>query len=336
MKKARAYLKNAFNGIVDAGTIDAQSRPSHIFRCLQEDCPATLHWVREHARLENTKRVGAHFARNPSSKHAENCRYDYEATVSRHRELTYLKDGQLHLRVNFPLGAAWSDTHQGRGALTKRQRQAAENNAGIRSIGSMAALLAFINKELGGLESDQLDDLVLDYQGERFPWAKLFIDADSGEKLWQAATASTDRPEPRLLLLTPLREKDPNPNGKRRFDCGMLESRVQGENREIHVTITCETDEIARLIRIGQPALTTARPYVPPARTTLRPGQKDIYVTLSLASPLQLAPIHSEEKPAPAPPYTPSGRPREQLSLFTENEDFGGCGCMHPAGFNGF
>ncbi len=314
MKKARSFsLKGEFEKVVRAGDVPESERHRHEFKCLDPGCDAHFHLVKSHRRKENTEKIEATFARNAGSTHRDGCDYDYETIAKKHRYQSFIKDGKFYLRINFPVGGKYSDRHPERGGLTRTQRSAAERNTDKKPVASMEALTKFLEKEFGSLQSESLENLVLDYQGKSYPWPEVFTNADNYERL-HAEAAKQDERKGLLVAVEPLRETSRNGKDKRRFLCEPQDVVINMQHQVIQPVIVCENDDLAKKIEAGQALLLAARPFVS-AEALSRPptpGQK-LYVSLYVHDAAQMAPVRDTvlHRPLLMAPVT-----AHQLDLF--------------------
>lgn len=314
MKKARSFsLTGEFERVVRAGDVPESERHKHDFKCLDPNCEAHFHLVKSHRRKENTEKIEATFARNAGSKHKDGCDYDYETIAKKHRYQSFVRDGKFYLRVNFPLGGKYSDRHPERGGLTRTQRAAAERNTDKKPVASMEALTKFLEKEFGSLQSESLENLVLDYQGKSYPWPEVFTNADNYERLHTEA-AKQDERNALLTTVVPARAGSENSKGKSRILCEPQDVELNGQHQLIQPVLVCETTELARKIRMGQALLVATRPYVSPEALSKppEPGQKlNIYLYIHEAA--QIAPVRGAVLHKPLLMATRTSR---QLDLF--------------------
>ncbi len=248
------------------------------FRCLSEECNAAFYWVRPHRKFENTKEVDSTFRRFSKSPHQEDCRFDFENKVSAHKNLTFFKNGQFHLRINFPLGSSWADQNPEKGRLTRAQKRAAENNKGLKAVSSLSEMVHFLEREFGSLEDEALENLVLDYQGRSYPWREIFAGNRHYSKLFSAATdENEDESRSVLAVLRPEKEIAGNAKGKRRFVCAMQSGQTERGAENIKPVITCETKlsvlSVEAAIRNNKTVLMAVRPFVSPTTLTLKNRQ---------------------------------------------------------------
>lgn len=266
MKKVRAFnLDGSFAGVMDSFSVGDETRRDHHFKCLDPECNAKFHWIKGYKRDENTKEVDPTFGRNPSSKHREGCKYDYEVIASRNSAVSFYKDGKYFLRVNFPMGGSWSDLNPRRGRLTRIQRQTAEDNTGKKSVSSIAQAINFLNEQFGSLDHPALEDLYLDYQGRSYAWKDVFVTHDDYTKIFNAAVTNEDVQKSIVATLMPNHQISDNNNGKKRFQCTFQYASVGGRAIRIAPVLVCEDDRIAAEIgdNLKQATLAVSRPFIP-------------------------------------------------------------------------
>ncbi|HEY8191283.1 MAG TPA: hypothetical protein VIG74_02570 [Alphaproteobacteria bacterium] len=301
MKRVRSFtLYGDFEKVRDASNVGEPWRHCHDFKCLDSQCGAEFHWRRASSPLENTKEVSATFVRNPSSKHRAGCDYDYEAKASGSAESAFVQNGRLHLRINFPLGGAYSDLHPERGLLTAAQKRVAAENTGKKSAGSAATMVKFLEREFGTLENPALENLVLHYQGRSRDWNNIFVKSSEGARLYrEAASPASDKSAGMLAIVKPEAEISPSAKGKPRVACAEVTVDVDGRSFRIRPLIICETAAIAQSIKPDIPLLVAVRPFISPADLKDRPvGVVNLH--LYVADHTQFAPIaESYWNPAP-------------------------------------
>src|SRR6185295_4622005 len=265
MKRTRSLnLSGEFERVVHAREVPPAERRQHHFMCLDENCGAQFHLVRRHRRKENTEVEAPTFARNPSSKHREGCKYDFEYIASHHQYQSFVQGDKLHLRINFPLGGCTSDRHPEQGGLSQAQRAAADRNTDKKPVASLQVLARFLEKQFGNLQSDALENLVLDYQGISYAWENVFTDADSYARLYTEAAREENDKKGLLIAVRPSHETSRNRNDKRRFLCEPQNVIIGGRRETIRPVIVCENDAIADQVRLGRTMMVATKPYIPP------------------------------------------------------------------------
>jgi hypothetical protein len=314
MKKVRSFsLRHEFERVVHAGDMPEAERHRHHFKCLNDKCSAAFHLVRGHRRKENTETVDATFARNPGSKHSGGCQYDFESIASHNQYQSFVQDDKLFLRINFPLGGRYVDRHPERGGLTREQRAAADRKTGKKPVAALAVLTHFLEKQFGSLQSEALEDLVLDYQGRSYPWPDVFTDADSYARLHSEAAKDELEKKGLLVAVKPLHEASLSGKGKRRFLCESQMVTIGGRREIIRPVIVCENDEVANEIRKGRTMLVASRPFIPDhVLSQDLPADSKVHVTLYVHDKGQIAPVPEStwRKPVLA-----CGAPRNQIQL---------------------
>jgi hypothetical protein len=317
MKKVRAFsLKGEFERVVRAGELPESARRQHKFKCLDAGCSAAFHLVKGHRRKENTEPIAPTFARDPGSRHREGCRYDYDVIASHHRYQAFIRDEKLFLRVNFPLGGKPTDRHPERGGLTGAQIRAAERNTSKQPVASLQVLTRLLGKEFGSLQSEALENLVLDYQGHSYAWPDVFTDSDSYARLHQEAAKKEDERKGLLIAVKPLNEIPRNDKGKMKFACEPQNIVVGGRHEIIRPVLVFENDELAKDMKAGKTMLVATRPFIPDrvlAKSNPPGGNVSVYLYVHDKSQITPVPESTWRKPILGPTPEPGG----QLPLFT-------------------
>jgi len=263
MKKVRSFsLTDEFQGVVQADAITHETRHAHKYRCLSETCNAAFHWRAGHRRDDNTRIFSATFARYAASAHQDNCPYDFENFVHRHKEIAFFQNGKFYLRVNFPLGADYTDLNPNRGRLTRAARETAENNTGKKSVRSMDDLVKLLEKEFGSLEHEALENLMLDYQGQSYAWPSLFLKGQDYGVLHKAFVAPTDKPQAHLVLVKPSHRIPSNAKGRPRFSCEAQTTMIDGHPVVVRPVIVCDSPDTVKKLEARQPMLVAARLFI--------------------------------------------------------------------------
>lgn len=280
MRKTRAFdLNGVFKDVADARTIDPALVTACRFRCLDENCTAAFHRVSGYRRQENTNEVPPHFARNPHETHRTDCPYDYETKAARHHDVTFMKNGELHLRINFPLGSSYRDLNPARARLPRVDRRTAEDNTGIQSARSLPDMVKILKDEFGGLESPALENLKLDYQGRSFAWMDIFVTPARYGRLVEAAASGTGEQDAVLADIVPEREIGRNSKNKRRMSCAAETALIGDRSLKIRPIIVAGDDNIIDTLSAGDHFLVAARPFVP-ATTPKNGNTIDVYLYL--------------------------------------------------------
>lgn len=276
MKTAKAFDKETgiLRGLLDARSVTEETRRAYVYQCRYNACDCTMHWRKAVHGKGNTQPVPPTFVKNRASDHKDKCPGDLERIHRENINYTTLKDGQIHVRVNFPLGSSNVDRHPLGGYLSDEIMQAAKNDRIIRPFGSLSSLAKFFEKNFGGLESEAARDVIIHYQGQSVEWSKLFKGSDRYEKLYirsQNHTYSDAGKEtpPIVTVVRPYKEISPNREGKRRFECEEQEVVVDGRKQRIVPVIVCSRSEptLASTMHTHMEArdnvLVTARPFHP-------------------------------------------------------------------------
>lgn len=211
----RAFDKSTgkFVGFQIASEKTDGTRYSHDYRCPDEECSCGFHWRRAVRPHQNTEYRPATFVKNPSSSHRKGCSFDYSAFAKRYHEQVYYDGDMLNFRVQFPLGAAPSDLYPDN-YLTDQQKRAARNKVEKRGFKSLRELVDFIENKKHGLESIDMSDVNLLYQGKKYSWSDIFTESDRYEKL-----LNTSNDNLLLTVVKPLEKTSTNHKGKWRFSC---------------------------------------------------------------------------------------------------------------------
>ena len=271
MRRIRALDKVTGDlvGIQHAKDKNEQTRRSHIYKCLNTSCSCTYHWRKKVGAKENTDPRPATFVKNKSSDHVAGCRYDFTEFAKDHRDVVYTKDDILHLRIQFPLGTTRSDLRPWiPGALSERQRNAANANIDKMGFASMDALLDFVNKKLGGLDDPILDEVVLHYQGLNLGWNELFVASDEYSKLVRRGRGKDEQGQtlPTFSIVKPSHAGTKTPKGNRRFICEPQEARPDKRLMEVTPILVCKDDFtvacLDQIVEHDDAVLVAARPYI--------------------------------------------------------------------------
>lgn len=299
MKCVRSFdtQSGEYLGVLHASRVTPATRYSKGYRCLDSACDCSFHWRRAVDAKENTEHRAATFAKNPSSAHAPDCRYDFERIASENPEQTFYKGGQFHLRILFPLGSSKYDRFPMRpGYLRSRQIRAAHANVDKVGAPSVKEAVRFLEKQFGSLEDPGLGNLVLYYQGQSYDWEDTFVASDEYKKLIDKAskTDGLDRRDVALSVVRPIHEISPSQKGSRRFVCEPQYAKANYNTLDVKPILTCETPEIAEkvteVMSKGQPLLVASRPFMPGTQRLGAPVQ----VYLHVHEPRQLSEISND------------------------------------------
>lgn len=322
MKKAKALDKETglLIGLVGALSMTEAQRYAFDYRCPEAACDCKVHWRRAVEAKENTDPRPPTWVKNPSSQHAAGCFHDYERIASENHEYTYFLNGQFHVRINFPVGAAKQDTYPLRpGYLTEHQLSAAENTKHIKPFGNLKDLVKFIEKNLGPIDGDTLPDLVMHYQGKEAHFADKIIGSLDYARLYDAtllpegqSTAASA-----LTVVKLAHEIEKNRSGKHRFSCMTQDVKIDGRKHSITPVIVCPADspefvEEMRAATIGgQVMAVMARPFSRGANFS----HASTPVYLSLAKDRQIAAIADSYWKEPPVSYMKDFK-RRQYDIF--------------------
>ncbi len=215
------------------------------YTCLACD-KAFFHWRKETRRKGNQDLLPETFVRNRSSAHETGCRYDYERLTQENSGTVYIRDGRLHIRLNFPIGSAARDLSPPRADFNK----AARGSASViekKPIGSMRLLVDFLEKNFSSLDDPALNDIDFDYQGKVFAWRDLFIPKERYKTLYNHSRQKD--PDGSLVVVYPRAEIKRSNKGKPRFVCEMQYAEGN-RNLRVKPILVCKDEEMADHIRL--------------------------------------------------------------------------------------
>lgn len=222
------------------------------YTCLGCDS-AHYHWRKQTRRNGNTETLRETFVRFRGTAHETGCRYDYFEFARDNPENVYIKNDQLHIRVNFPLGSSHDDQFPPRKEFDAAPYHGILPRIKKEPIDSLRKLVDLLEKRFGSLEDKALDDVLLDYQGQTYHWDELFVASDRYKSLYQAAhdgMSEDGRAPPMLVVVKPLSEIAPNAKGKRRFVC---EAQYANTDKlkliEVKPILVCDDDDTSNHIR---------------------------------------------------------------------------------------
>ncbi len=284
MKRVKGLDKESGTlvGMVHAASVTEGSRYAYKYGCVYDDCGCTFHWRRAVQAKGNTDPIPATFVKNRSSSHKDGCPADFEAIHRENSEYTTLKDGAIHVRVNFPLGSAPVDRFPKRGYLSEELLKAALNQKDIQPFGSLKELVKFIDKNFGGIESDAAAEIMVNYQGRAVEWGKLYKGSDRYEKLYARSRdfkyqdEGKDTP-PIITVVRPVTDLGISEKGHRKFGCEEQRVKIEGRWQRVIPVIVCDkfnTDlahAIEKNIEDNETMLIAARPFHPGMRS--KPAQ---------------------------------------------------------------
>lgn len=323
MKKAKAIDKKTglLVGLMSAASLTEEQRYAYDYRCPDAACDCKVHWRRTTEAKENTEIRPATWVKNPSSKHVEGCFHDYERIASETQEYTYFVNGQFHVRINFPVGAARQDTYPLRaGYLTEQQLRAAENSKQITPFGSLKDLIKFVEKNLGPIDGETLPDLVMHYQGKEAHFSDKIIGSLDYARLYEASLPAAGHTETAsaLTIVKLDHEIDKNKHGKHRFICVPQEVKIDGRKHHIAPVIVCPSfepafvDAMKEAAKNGQVMAVMARPFSQGINFS-RPFTP---VYLTIAKDRQVAPVSDNYWKLPPVPYMKDFK-RRQYDIFS-------------------
>lgn len=314
MDKARTFdlHTNELIGVTLASeipTLAADWKKAVYFKCPTNDCDADTHPISESHPYENTEKRAAHFGTNPHSKHKTDCDYNFERTESNPKEYITHINGVPHLRIGFPFGGSPKDVHR-RGNLSVVQKNAASKNTSILPISNVAALKKFVEKNFN---ADDVEKLMLNYQGEKTRWKDVFAPIDGYRTLLHRAVSKRDvhdNPPPAIAVVKLTGNRDFNENSKMRFYCESQTIRLRnGTLTSVKPVIVAHDEKIAQKIQdAGSSVFVAARPFLPPHiadiyREQLMNGtfkNAETTVTMYIRSEKQIAAL-SDDHWTPAP-----------------------------------
>jgi len=302
-----------------ADAVTEETRRAFDWRCEENACMCQMHWRKAVYAKGNTDPIDPTFVKNRSSQHKEDCPRDIERIVRENSEYTTLKNGQIHVRVNFPLGSSRVDRFPLRGYLTEEMKKAAENQKDIQPYSNLADLVKFIEKNFGGLESESAGEIVVNYQGRSVEWSKLFKGSDAYDKLYYRSTnfkkvEELDVTSPIMTIVRLVKELEMNERGKRRFECEEQRVKLMGRRQKVVPVIVCDDSEpalakkIEKYMNEGAVMIVSARPFHPGFNSPpSRMGEQRISML-----------VHKVEQveAVDAKYWKPSYRPGKQLDLF--------------------
>lgn len=319
MRKAKAYKDGKLERIMAAAAVTEATRHAYEWRCIEGGCDCTLHWRRAVHAKSNTDIRDPTFAKNPSSVHKEGCVRDYSRILHENIDYVTVKNGQIHVRINFPLGSSGIDRFPQRGYLSAEMKRAAENQKDIKPYASIRELAAFMEENLGGMDTEAAGEVVVGYQGKDVEWEKLFKPSDAYEKLYARAInrkGVNEQTSPIITIVRPIKEISPNKNEKRRFECEFQQVKIYGKTKRQKVipVIVCDdhdpvvAERVMKMMLDGTTMVVAARPFYPkdPPVTTCFGEQR---IRLLVHKVEQIAPVDSKY-------WKPSYQPAVQLDLF--------------------
>lgn len=320
MRRVKAFKDGVLHSLMKAEAVTEETRRAYDFQCIENGCSCTMHWRRAVYAKGNADPRPPTFAKNPSSEHKFNCPGDVERIMHENIDYVTIRNGQVNVRINFPMGGAPSDRFPAKGYLSEQMKQAAENQKIIKPFSDIGKLAGFIEKVFGSLDAESAGDVVVNYQGKSVEWSKLFKGSDMYDKLYHRArnlkrTDSGYITQPIFTVVKPLYEMGRNEQGKRRFACEDQLVQIEGRSQKITPMIVCDKNEpmlaktIAKHAENKTPLLVTARPFYSGPES--KPAQYgDHRIRLFIHDLSQVAPVAGRY-------WKPCDRPmRRQLDLF--------------------
>lgn len=314
MRVVRALNKETgrFEKMLGAGDIDSSSRYAFTYACRDPGCTQRYHWRTGYRAKENRVQIPATFVENRSSDHRPGCRWDFEKIASGHRDVSFSQNGEFHVRINFPLGGAPQDVYLPSARITKAyfknsiDDSQSHDGPSYPSIGSMSALVKFLEDAFGSLEAPQMDDLKLHYQGRVYSWSEHFAASDRYEHIIDVPLDAVNKlTESRLAVVQVLHETSQNANGKRRFACAAQDAHVQGKLRQVQPSIVCSDDVAVMIDQMIEwnmdTALVAARPFTNAAQKTKPWARAAVPVALYVKDVAQFSSISQEAYWRPRP-----------------------------------
>lgn len=214
---------------------------------------AHYHWRKKTRRNGNAETLRETFVRNSGTKHDPGCPYDYLEFARDNAEAVYIKNGQLHIRVNFPLGSSHEDLYPPRKEFDIPHYHGVMPRIRKEPIDSLRKLVDLLEKRFGSLEDKALHDVILEYQHGTYHWDELFVPSDRYKYIYQAAHEKNDvndKARPVLVVVKPLSEIAPNLHGKRRFVCEAQYARTDKyKDLEVKPILVCDDDDTSNHIR---------------------------------------------------------------------------------------
>lgn len=275
-----------FLGIVRADDFDPATRHAFRYECPEPGCQCTVHWRKETSVYGHVETRPATFVKNPSSSHKPGCSYDIERILRENHEYILYENGNMHVRINFPLGSAPKDRRPMAGYLTDQQVSAAHNQSHIKPFTSLKSLTQFFEKTFGRFDSDAAKEVIVAYQGHKVAWGALFKDSDYYDKmLLRAQSHRKDHGDaaPIATVLKMDHEISINANGKRRFAGAMQKIWMNDRPKLIRPVVVCDNFQGASLgefvrsmTKQQAAAVITARPFYHGPQF----GVENIYLTI--------------------------------------------------------
>lgn len=272
MKRIRALDKTTgeFLRILHADELSDERRRAFGYSCLDPACTQSYHWRTSYRMDGNRIQIPATFAKNPGSSHKTGCRYDFAKIAAGSKDLAFYQDGAFHLRINFPMGGAQSDLRvpYARIEPEKLRRNAFNERASMIGLGSLCAVVKFLEKEFGSIEASQTDILKLHYQGQSFDWSTAFAASDAYEKIINVPKEAADKlTQSRLAVVRLSHELPANAKGKPRFACDVQDARTSSRLQRVQPVLVSGHPSVTALFRdMAQDhstALVASRPFRP-------------------------------------------------------------------------
>ena len=296
MRRVRAYDRRADKdyGIISAEQIREETRRAYAYYCLNTACGCRYHWRRAVHKHENTEMLPPTFVKNPSSSHIQGCRFDFARIQRENHHYTFLdSQGDLHIRINFPIGGSPRDIDPGSGQLSADRLHAARCEDHFTGVADMKALVGMIEHNFGVLDDTSLDNLYIHYQGASYRWPRLFVDSDEYDVLAKAGQerGNDGLTPPRLCVVAPSHEIKPNKNGHYRFACTTRPIHRAFQVQPVlavHKDTSALYAEVQAAMQDGRPLLVAGRPFSAPQRGS----RHNCYLFIRQAS--QVTPIATD------------------------------------------
>lgn len=274
MKRVKAYQDGQLVTLMHAEAVTEETRRAYDYECIETGCRCRMHWRRAVLAKGNTDPRPATFAKNKSSSHLDSCPRDIDRILHENIDYVTVKDGEIHVRINFPLGAAPVDRYPQRGWLSEQMMKAAENQKTIKPYPHIKDLVKFIEKNFQTLDSEAAGDIVVNYQGKSVEWRKLFKGSDRYNKLFARALNYKEdengrTTSPIVTIVRPVKELEMNKSGKPRFECEEQHVKIDGRKQKIVPVLVCDPHEralagtIKEIMKQGGTMIVASRPFYP-------------------------------------------------------------------------
>ncbi|PZQ46263.1 MAG: hypothetical protein DI551_05415 [Micavibrio aeruginosavorus] len=316
-KRVKALDKEtgALVSILKAAAVTEGSRYAYEYECRHNGCHCKFHWRKAVHHKGNIEIDAPTFVKNPGSEahpneHMQNCPGDIKFIQQKNSDYTTIKDGRIHVRVNFPLGSSKADRYPERGYLTLVQVEAARGEyANVKPFSTLADLTKFIEQNFESLESDEAEEIAVVYQGKPTNLHNLYHGPQHYEDLFYASQMTSsigDLKTTRSVFaaVKPIKEISRNDKGRARFECEGRDIKIDGRKRHVTPVIVCEKDRpemeqaLRQHLQSRTPLLIAARPF----NSSMLPTG-EYRVSLFVHSPAQIAPLSEKYwHKTPTPP----------------------------------